>query len=99
MLGGVAVSSMTTLHLQTLVYGLTTILSFQSDGLPGFVHGAAGVALRAMPVYLIRMLRVSYGSGNNMLSLGACLLPAAATATAALSLLAAGFVMQGFFLT
>lgn len=84
------------LHLQTLVHVLTTIPILLSAVLPGFAPAAVGVGLIAMPVHLIRMLRVSYGAGDIMFSFGAGLLPAAATV--ALSLLAAGPAVLSFFL-
>lgn len=87
----------TGLHLQTFVYVLTTILILLSTAWPGFAPAAAGVALIAIFVYLIRMLRVTYDTGYIMSFFRAGFLLTAATVV--LSLLAVGLVVLSFFLT
>jgi len=87
----------TGLHFQTFVYVLATVLILASTAWPAFTPFAGGAAFLLIFVYLLRMLRVTYGTGHILSFLRALFLLVAAIVV--LSLLAVGLVVLSFFLT
>lgn len=87
----------TGLHFQTFVYVLATVLILASSLYPPFTPYAAGGSFLIVFVYLLRMLRVTYGTGYIMVFLRTCFLLIGAMF--ALSFLTVGLVMLSFFLT
>lgn len=87
----------TGLHFQTFVYVLGTLLILASVALPAFAPYAAAAGFLIVPVYLWRMLRVTYDTGYLLAALRTGFLLTGAIAV--LTLLAAGLVVLSFFLT
>ena len=87
----------TGLHFQTYVYILATVLVLASTAWPPFAPFAGGLSLLLVFGYLMRMLRVTYGTGYILSFLRALFLLVAALVV--LSLLATGLVVLSFYLT
>ena len=87
----------TGLHFQTFVYVLTTVLIAASSAFPPIAPYAAGGALVAIFVYLLRTLQVTCDTGYMMAFVRTGFLLTAAIVV--LSLLAVGLVVLSFLLT